>query len=218
MFLISVGRPAVRFSRSAEGGAARRRAARSHQISVVIARGRHLFPFRTEQLRPSAPMVLGSQGPGRVGRRRFELEGPSPRGAALLRCGPPCVCRHRPSALPTPRLRAVFVLGISTLGIILIAIGVLVVLFAIGGAVAVVKRSRAQDATFAEHVEAADSALEQARALDKGWHRDTMEEAARAAIADSRPGWTYDDLQLVLVDDRPRVSEDRAHFMAMGSD
>src|SRR5208282_204054 len=38
---------------------------------VVLARGKHLFPFRTEQLSPSAPMVLGSQGPGRVGRRRF---------------------------------------------------------------------------------------------------------------------------------------------------
>jgi hypothetical protein len=37
---------------------------------VVLARGKHLFPFRTEQLSPSAPMVLGPQGPGRVGRRR----------------------------------------------------------------------------------------------------------------------------------------------------
>jgi hypothetical protein len=36
-----------------------------------MARGKHLFPFRTEKLSPSAPMVLGSQGPGRVGRRRF---------------------------------------------------------------------------------------------------------------------------------------------------
>src|SRR5437588_8497958 len=36
-----------------------------------MARGKHLFPFRTEKLSPSAPMVLGLQGPGRVGRRRF---------------------------------------------------------------------------------------------------------------------------------------------------
>src|SRR5215218_6186090 len=52
------------------------REARSRRFSVVIARGRHLFPFRTEQLSPSAPMVLGSQGPGRVGRRRFDFEPP----------------------------------------------------------------------------------------------------------------------------------------------
>ena len=38
-----------------------------------IASGRHLFPFRTEQLSHSAPMVLGGQPPGRVGRRRFFL-------------------------------------------------------------------------------------------------------------------------------------------------
>jgi hypothetical protein len=112
----------------------------------------------------------------------------------------------------------VFVLGLSTLGIILIVLGAIVLLFVIGGALGVARRSRVQGATFAEHVEAADSALEQARALDKGWHRETMEEAARAAIAESRPGWGFDDLHLVLVDDRPGVSEDRAHFMAMGSD
>src|SRR5256885_11057769 len=41
------------------------------QFPVAIARGKHLFPFRTEQLSLAAPMVLGSQGPGRVGRRRF---------------------------------------------------------------------------------------------------------------------------------------------------
>lgn len=110
-----------------------------------------------------------------------------------------------------------FVLALSTLAIILIVIGAIVVLFAIGGAIAVAKRSRQQDATFGEHLEAADAMLEQARAADRGWHRDTMEAAARDAIAQSRPGWDYDDLHLVLVDDRPGVNEDRAHFMAVGA-
>jgi hypothetical protein len=41
-----------------------------------IAKGKHLFPFRTEQLSLSAPMVLGGKPPGRVGRRRFFLSGP----------------------------------------------------------------------------------------------------------------------------------------------
>jgi hypothetical protein len=40
-------------------------------ISVALAWGKHLFPFRTEQLSPTAPMVLGLHGPGRVGRRRL---------------------------------------------------------------------------------------------------------------------------------------------------
>ena len=47
------------------------RGAVSRQFPVAMARGKHLFPFRTEPLSPSAPMVLGPQGPGRVGRRRF---------------------------------------------------------------------------------------------------------------------------------------------------
>ena len=106
----------------------------------------------------------------------------------------------------------------STLAIIAIVIGVLVVIFFIGGLLAVRARSRQQAGTYAQHVSDADSALEQARAIDKGWHRDTMEAAAQTAIAESRPGWSYEDLHLVFVDDRPGVSEDRAHFVAVGSD
>jgi type II secretory pathway pseudopilin PulG len=106
----------------------------------------------------------------------------------------------------------------STLAIVLIVLGVLLLIFLIGGVLGVRARARHQAPTFDEHVRAADEALEQARAQDRGWHRDTMEAAARAAIAEARPGWTYDDLQLVLVDDRPGVEEDRAHFVASGSD
>jgi hypothetical protein len=39
--------------------------------SVALAWGKHLFPFRTEKLSPTAPMVLDPYGSGRVGRRRF---------------------------------------------------------------------------------------------------------------------------------------------------
>src|SRR5437763_442440 len=54
-----------------------------------MARGKHLFPFRTEQLSPTAPMVLGSQGPGRVGRRRFiSVERAVLRGGPFSFCGP----------------------------------------------------------------------------------------------------------------------------------
>ena len=51
-----------------------RRGPASRRFPVAMARGKHLFPFRTEKLSLSAPMVLGSQGPGRVGRRRFSLK------------------------------------------------------------------------------------------------------------------------------------------------
>ena len=58
------------------------------RFPVAMARGKHLFPFRTEQLSPSAPMVLGPQGPGRVGRRRLFVGTGRPSG------GPFCVVRH----------------------------------------------------------------------------------------------------------------------------
>jgi hypothetical protein len=43
-----------------------------------------------------------------------------------------------------------------------------------------------------------------------------MEDVARAALSESRPEWTYGPLLLVLVDDRPGIEEDRAHFVAVG--
>jgi uncharacterized membrane protein len=109
-------------------------------------------------------------------------------------------------------------LALSTLGIILIVLAVLVVLFFIGGLLGARVRDRRQAGTYAEHVANADSALEQARASDRGWHRDAMEEAARSAISEAKGDWNFRDLHLVLVDDRPGVDEDRAHFVAVGSD
>ena len=43
-----------------------------NDIKVAIARGIHLFPFRTEKLSLVTPMVLRNSG--RVGRRRFPSE------------------------------------------------------------------------------------------------------------------------------------------------
>src|SRR5215218_10989317 len=69
------------------------------KFPVAMARGKHLFPFRTEQLSPSAPMVLGPQGPGRVGRRRFAYDEPPP-WAARPRWGAP-PARRRCGGAPT---------------------------------------------------------------------------------------------------------------------
>ena len=107
-------------------------------------------------------------------------------------------------------------LAISTLGIVLIAFGVVVLLALLLGLAGARARDRRQAPHWEEHVAAADSALEQARAADRGWHREVMEQAARDALEESRPGWDYRDLHLVLVDDRPGVQEDRAQFVAVG--
>jgi hypothetical protein len=109
-------------------------------------------------------------------------------------------------------------IALSTLGIILIVLAVLVVLFFIGGVLGARRRDRRQAGTYDEHVAAADAALQQARASDRGWHREAMEAVARDAIADSRRDWDYSNLHLVLVDDRPGTEEDRAQFVAVGAD
>jgi len=107
-------------------------------------------------------------------------------------------------------------LAISTLAIVLIVALVVVIVALILGYLGVKARSRRQSGSYAEHVAAADSALEQARAQDRGWHREAMVEVARRALQQERPGWEFEELHLVLVDDRPGQDQDRAHFVAIG--
>lgn len=103
----------------------------------------------------------------------------------------------------------------STLAIVLIVLGVIVLVAVILGFLGARARDRRQAGSWETHVRAADAALAQAAASDRGWKRELMEEAAREALSASRPGWSYGNLHLVLVDDRPGIEEDRAHFVAV---
>jgi hypothetical protein len=109
-------------------------------------------------------------------------------------------------------------IAVSTLAIVLIAVGAVILVAFVLGLLGARARYRSQAPSYEEHVAAADQALEEARAADKGWHREAMEQVARDAIAESRPGWKYRDLHLILVDDKPGVGEDRAHFVAVADD
>jgi hypothetical protein len=100
----------------------------------------------------------------------------------------------------------------SALAIVLIVIGAVILIFLIGGFV--IARRRADRPGWEEHIRRADQALEQARAEDRGWDRDLIHAAARRAIGEHRPGFEPVSLDLVLVDDRPGVEEDRAHLIA----
>ena len=102
----------------------------------------------------------------------------------------------------------------STLAIVLLAVGALLLLLFVGGLVYSSRRQRRRAPLDARHIAEADRALELARAADRGWDRQALERAARDAIAAERPGWRYDDLALVLVDDQPGIAEDRAHLVA----
>src|SRR3954453_22493817 len=79
---------------------------RSRNFSVAIARGKHLFPFRTEKLSLSAPMVLGLKGPGRVGRRRLISTTGPPDWAALRRSGTPRRRARRTGCAYSPHVAA----------------------------------------------------------------------------------------------------------------
>ena len=106
-------------------------------------------------------------------------------------------------------------LAISTLAIVLIAATAVLTVLVVFGLLGTRARERRQAGAWEEAVRSADGALAQAAASDRGWHRESMEFAARAALEQARPGWSYDKLHLVLVDDRPGIEEDRAHFVAI---
>jgi len=106
----------------------------------------------------------------------------------------------------------------SVLAIVLIIVGVTVLFALFLGYLGTRARDRKQAGSWEEHVRSADAALADAAASDRGWQRETMEVAARAALTESRPDWSYGTLHLVLVDDRPGIEEDRAHFVAVAED
>jgi hypothetical protein len=106
----------------------------------------------------------------------------------------------------------------STLAVIIIIIAAVLLLAFVGGLLATRRRDQVQDADYARHVAAADQALEQARATDRGWDRSALEDAARRALSEQHPDFRYEALHLVLVDDRPGIDEDRAQFAAVGGD
>ena len=63
----------------------RRTAQALDRIPVTMAKGIHLFPYRTQKLSLSAPMVLGWRRPGRVGRCRIpKQETPHEMGCFLF--------------------------------------------------------------------------------------------------------------------------------------
>jgi hypothetical protein len=103
----------------------------------------------------------------------------------------------------------------STLAIILIVAGIIVLVAVLLGFAGARRRDRMRAGHWEESVRSADAALAEAAATDRGWQREVMEQAARAALTEMRPDWAPRDLLLVLVDDKPGIDEDRAHFVAV---
>jgi hypothetical protein len=102
----------------------------------------------------------------------------------------------------------------SVLAIVLVVIGAVLLVFFVGGLIGARRRANRPGTEAA--IAAADRALEQARATDRGWDRELLEQVARGALEAERPGSAWDTVDLVLVDDRPGVADDVAHLVAAG--
>jgi Tfp pilus assembly protein PilX len=97
----------------------------------------------------------------------------------------------------------------------LIVVLVVLVVLAVGGAVARAMQLRRTQTAFEARLLQADHDLAQAAANDRGWDRSTLESAARRIYAEQR-GAEPTELQLVEVLDRPGTEQDFAVFQASG--
>jgi len=109
-------------------------------------------------------------------------------------------------------------LAISTIGLILLVLVALLLVLVAGGYVAAERRQRSGERELLSQLKAADRALAQAHAADKGWERATLEAAARQAISERFGDAEVQALQLVQVIDRPGVDADQAVFRVQTSD
>jgi hypothetical protein len=96
--------------------------------------------------------------------------------------------------------------------IVIVVLVVLIVLLAIGGWFAVQRRQREEDASWQTAVEEANRHLAEAHAADKGWEPAALREAARTLFDEQQPGAGIKAMELVAVEDRPGIEEDRAVF------
>jgi type II secretory pathway pseudopilin PulG len=109
-------------------------------------------------------------------------------------------------------------IAVSALGIVLLVVFVVIVLLAAGGYVSASRRARQREVALRRELEAAERAFAQARALDKGWDRDVLADAARAAVAARFGDAAIGEPLLVQVLDRPGTEADQAIFHVETSD
>ena len=103
----------------------------------------------------------------------------------------------------------------SLLAILIIAFVVLAVVFFIGGYIAAGRRRDAREKQLLAQIQAADEALAQARADDRGWDLALLQTAAREAYATRFEGREPEALHLIQVIDRPGTEADEAVFRAI---
>ena len=99
----------------------------------------------------------------------------------------------------------------ETWEIIVLAIVAVIVLLAVGGAIARRRQLERSQGRFDESLAQVNRDLAAAHAQDNGWERSLLEDAARQAYASER-GSDPAELELVQVIDRPGTDDDHAVF------
>jgi hypothetical protein len=102
--------------------------------------------------------------------------------------------------------------AIAVWEIVLLVIVALIALLFVGGYVANARRNAARERRLHERTAAADRALADARASDRGWDRPLLEQAVRDALRQRRPGAEIQQMELVQVVDKPGTDSDSAVF------
>jgi hypothetical protein len=93
---------------------------------------------------------------------------------------------------------------------------VLVILLSIGGMIARRRQLESSRGRFDRHLAQVNQDLAVAHAADRGWARDGLEAAARAAYAAQRDGSEPEELTLVQIVDPPGTEDDKAVFHVRG--
>lgn len=109
-------------------------------------------------------------------------------------------------------------IAVSTLGIVLLVVAVLLVVLVVGGYAAMTRRTRARDSALQRELEQAERELAQAHALDKGWDREVLAAAAQQAATARFGDATIGEPQLVQVIDLPGTDADQAVFRVETAD
>ena len=100
----------------------------------------------------------------------------------------------------------------ETWEIIVLAIVAVLILLAVGGAVARRRQLERTRGRFDANLMEVNRDLAAAHAEDRGWERSVLETTARQAYAAERGGSEPGELELVQVIDRPGTDDDKAVF------
>jgi len=98
------------------------------------------------------------------------------------------------------------------LAIVLGAFVALIIILAVGGAIARRRQLDRTRARFDAHLVEVNADLAAAHAEDRGWAREGLEAAARTAYVAQRPDVGAFELELEQIVDRPGTDEDKAIF------